>query len=127
MTVLWGPVIVYAAAIFAASSVSHPPMPAAVSDHTLHGWAYAGLSALILRALAGGRRRGVTARRALLAAFMAAVYGLSDELHQMFVPGRLFDLHDVAADAIGAAAAAVTGYVVGRARWRARGAQEVRS
>jgi VanZ family protein len=123
---LWAPVIAYAAAIFAASSISDPSMPGGLSDTTLHGWVYAGLSALILRALARGRRRGVTARRAFLAAVLAAAYGLSDEIHQVFVPGRVFDTRDLMANAVGAAAAAVVGYVVGRAGWRARGPQEAR-
>ena len=121
MTSLWGPVVVYAALIFAASSISQPPMPGTVSDHTLHAWAYAGLSSLLLRALSGGRWRGVTAWRALLAAVVAAGYGLTDELHQLFVPGRFFDLHDLLADGLGASAAAAAGYAGGQLRGALRG------
>jgi VanZ family protein len=41
--------------------------------------------------------------RAILFAFcVAVVYGYSDEFHQRFVPGRLFDLYDILADAFGA-------------------------
>jgi VanZ family protein len=105
VTWLWLPVIVYAAAIFAASSISQPPMPGGVSDSALHGWAYAGLAAVVLRALAGGHWEGVTVSRSAAAALLATAYGLSDEFHQRFVPGRFFDLRDLLADAAGAAAA----------------------
>ncbi|EFM12906.1 VanZ family protein [Paenibacillus curdlanolyticus YK9] len=35
------------------------------------------------------------------------LYGLTDEVHQLFVKGRTFDLHDLLHDAVGAAAAAL--------------------
>ena len=38
----------------------------------------------------------------LLTIVCATVYGISDEFHQWFVPGRTADVHDVMADAIGA-------------------------
>jgi VanZ family protein len=40
--------------------------------------------------------------RAPLAALVAAAYGLTDEVHQMFVPGRSPDVRDWLADALGA-------------------------
>jgi VanZ family protein len=43
-------------------------------------------------------------RHALSAAFLlSAVYGVTDELHQRFVPGRSYDPLDMVADASGAA------------------------
>lgn len=42
-------------------------------------------------------------------AFLCAVlYGLSDETHQLFVPGREFSLFDLLADAVGAAVGIIT-------------------
>jgi VanZ family protein len=64
-----------------------------------HFTVYAVLAVLWERALAWA---GV--RRAERWAFIIAViYGLSDEFHQSFVPGRSSDLFDVATDAAGAA------------------------
>jgi len=45
--------------------------------------------------------------RLLAAAAMASAYGLTDELHQLFVPGRKSDLMDWLVDTAGAIAGAV--------------------
>jgi VanZ family protein len=95
------------ALIFGASSLSDPgTLPPDVSDKTVHVIAYGVLGALLVRALAGGRIEGVTWPRALVAVVLATLYGVSDEVHQRFVPGRSPDTMDVLADAAGAAAAA---------------------
>jgi VanZ family protein len=91
--------------IFSVSSMAHPPSPRQVSDKTQHALAYAGLATLALRATAGGRLRGITAPAMLTAWIVASVYGLSDELHQHYVPGRSAEVGDAAADALGAAIA----------------------
>lgn len=106
--VLWAPPVLYAAAIFLFSAMPRPPrVPGGLSDKWSHGLAYAGLTVLLIRALAGGAWRGVTARVCVAAAVIAALYGVTDELHQLFVPGRQADVLDVAADSIGATIAAV--------------------
>ena len=94
------------AAIFTASSLSHPPVPADVPDVSLHEAAYFGLTLLLIRAFAGGRWQGVTTG-VLIAAWMAAVaYGVTDEWHQSYVPNRHPEWRDLGSDAIGAFAAA---------------------
>jgi VanZ family protein len=103
---LWFPVVALMAAIFVTSSMSAPPAPAAVSDKLLHAAAYAALAVVTLRALAGGRWRGVNAQLAVGAWLIATAYGVSDEWHQSFVPGRHADVNDVLADALGAAVGA---------------------
>ena len=63
---LWGPVAAYLVAIFLESSVSQvPELPTGVSDKDAHGFLYAGMALLILRALAGARpsERGAAALR----------------------------------------------------------------
>lgn len=101
---LWTPVALYMGAIFALSSLSHPPSPPQVSDKVQHFAAYSGLGLVTLRAVAGGQAAGVTAGAAATAWAIATAYGVSDEVHQRFVPGRASDPADVVADALGAAA-----------------------
>ena len=66
---------------------------------------YAVLSALFLRAQGGGWSR-VTFGAALAAVAFSTAYGVTDELHQYFVPPRQMDGFDLVADTLGAALAA---------------------
>jgi VanZ family protein len=101
------------AVIFGASSLSDPgPLPGGVNDKMGHFAGYAILAVLLLRALAGGRVSGVTWRTAMLAILGSTLYGVSDELHQHFVPGRTPDIADVRADLLGASAGAALGGVL---------------
>lgn len=103
---LWGPVVLQMLVIFIASSIPNlGALPGGVSDKSGHGIGYGLLGAALLRALAGGRLRGVTWRGAALTILLATAYGVSDEFHQSFVPGRTPDVMDVLADGTGAAAA----------------------
>lgn len=103
---LWAPPVIYAIAIFALSSIPNPPAPpGALTDKHLHALVYAGLALLVLRALAWGDASRVTSVRALGAAAIASAYGVTDELHQWFVPGRVVDALDLLANAAGALAA----------------------
>ncbi len=101
---LWLPVLLYAAAIFLVSSMHNPPMPDGVSDKSGHRAAYCGLGLVVLRALAGAEWAGISAGTSLAAVGLTTAFGASDELHQVFVSGRSADVHDLVADATGAAA-----------------------
>jgi len=103
---LWGPVVLWAAAIFAASSRSDTGLAGRVPDWLTHGLAYALLSLLLGRALAGGFGAPLGSGAAVLAVALATAYGVSDELHQSFVPGRDASAADVLKDLAGAAAGA---------------------
>lgn len=99
------------ALIFAVSSVPRPPeLPGTGSDNYVHALVYAGLSALVVRARAGGWARPVTLSVAVSAVLAATAYGVTDEVHQHFVPPRQMDLLDIAADGAGAVLAAAVLY-----------------
>jgi VanZ family protein len=96
------PVIAYMAAIYFVSGLQRAPLPDDVSDKTGHFVAYGGLALLSVRAVAGGLPSQVTWRIALLALAIAGGYGVFDEVHQLFVPGRSGDIADWFADVTGA-------------------------
>ena len=102
---LWLPVIVYMAGIFYVSSLHQAPLPGNVSDKSAHGLAYVGLGLLTTRASARGLPARLSWRAALMAVAIVSAYGASDELHQLFVPGRTADIYDLFADMTGAVAA----------------------
>ena len=105
------------ALIFAASSRSDTSaVPSAIPDKVVHFAVYALLGALILRAVAGGRRSGVTWTSVLVSIVVATLYGITDEWHQSFVPNRTPDAMDVLADLVGASAGAIAGVLSGRLR-----------
>ena len=69
-----------------------------------HTGEYAVLATLMARWPLRNRPR-LDKRAALAVVALCTLYALSDEYHQMFVPGRVADWADVAADAIGATSA----------------------
>ncbi len=107
---LWGPPVLYMLLIFGASSRADLPVPAGISDKSLHFWAYLLLGILFLRAFQGRIFRTVRFRPALLAVLCTLGYGLLDEAHQYFVPGRFAEWGDVLADLLGALAAVIVAY-----------------
>jgi VanZ family protein len=110
------------AAIFTLSGIPNlKELPGGISDFTGHFVGYGLLGALMLRALAGARWAGVTAGGAARAWIISAAYGVSDELHQYFVPGRSTSAIDWVADALGAAVSIVAIVLVASLRRRVGG------
>jgi VanZ family protein len=98
----------WALVIFALSSIPGAAFPASKLlsyDKLVHAGVYAVLGALCFLALALNRGTK-TGLLVAIAGVMATLYGCTDELHQLFVPGRSSDLRDVLADAIGGFAGA---------------------
>lgn len=100
----WLPLVAYCGLIFVLSSFSRPFPPAAAlfGDKLLHVAEYFVLGFLAARALF---RLDVKYSHKFL--FMVAfgfstLYGLSDEFHQSFVPGRNAAIGDFVADTVGA-------------------------
>lgn len=103
---LWLPVALDAALIFYLSSIPQlPSPPGPFSDKHFHFASYALFATLLVRALSSARLRNINARIAIVAILLATVYGATDEIHQIFVPGRTAAFDDLAADALGAIAA----------------------
>jgi VanZ family protein len=87
-----------------------PGPPGGLTDKHGHALTFGVLTLACLFGMAGGVWQRVTGRMAVLAMLLAVVYGVSDEWHQSFVPGRMADAADVAADAAGAVVAAGLGW-----------------
>ena len=89
-----------------------------MSDKSGHSIGYALLAVVLLRAFARGRLSGVTWTAGLAAIVLATMYGVSDEFHQSFVPGRSPDRFDVVADCVGATIGVALGWLAGAVhRW----------
>ena len=70
-------------------------------DKLLHAGAYAVLGWLAAMTLRRSRRSYLPATLFIVPAVFAALYGVSDELHQMLVKDRAFQWGDLVADTVG--------------------------
>ncbi|MCA9535117.1 MAG: VanZ family protein [Myxococcales bacterium] len=86
-------------------------------DKLVHTIEFALLGGLCVHAARRTWPRHATFRTALLGVFLATAFGVTDELHQSFVPGRSAELLDIGADALGASLGALVTTVWG---WRRR-------
>ena len=103
----WLPVLSYAACIFFVSSLSSTGVNVhtffyGFGDKIVHAMEYAVLGILLFRAFRYASMEKMAIYASVLAVAVAVVYGVSDEVHQSFVPLRHPDGWDVAADAVGA-------------------------
>ncbi|RME49825.1 MAG: VanZ family protein [Deltaproteobacteria bacterium] len=112
----WIPALSWCAVIFWASGRSDPGIvpPIPFADKVLHFGAYALLGLLFAFAQAGSWPRIATPWIAIL---LTALYGVGDEFHQAFVPGRDFDPFDMLADALGGSAGAWLAFRFGLPGW----------
>ncbi len=108
----WLAVIAWMGVIFRLSALPgvKVPIPGPLGE-VGHLAGYAVLGGLTLLAL--GTERG-TRRAIALAIIISSAYGVSDEFHQSFVPGRTPDLFDWGVDTLGAAAGAIMAAVATR-------------
>lgn len=102
----WGPAAIWAAVLFLLSSISDRPGIAwlPIGDKIAHVALYGVLGAALAWSRWSGRGRP---SHALLLG-LGLLYGVSDEWHQSFVPGRTASLADLAADAVGVSLGYVT-------------------
>jgi len=100
----WFPVYFYMIFIFYLSSQSVVPIMGGdivglnLSDYVKHSFEYFILSLLVYRAVSNHK---VKINSEILTVILSGVYAISDEVHQLFIPGRQFSLLDILADLIG--------------------------
>ena len=102
----WGPPLIWAALIFLLSSSSLDQVPTLdlfLADKAAHVVFFGVLALLLFRVF---RRWSALSwgRAAMLAIVVTSLYGVLDEIHQSFVPGRSPELADWVADTTGACA-----------------------
>lgn len=100
-----GAVVIWMAGIFTMSHQERVPKAPGLSGEMTailgHLSVYLGLAILIWWAL--GLAMEPSLRRSILAWALTIAYGLTDEWHQSYVPGRTPDVLDIVTDAVGAA------------------------
>ncbi|MEW6714012.1 MAG: VanZ family protein [Nitrospirota bacterium] len=98
--ILWFITIGYMGLIFYLSSQSQllPPLIHG-TDKIIHTIVYFMLAILLYFSfLKSGLRKHIL----LISLVFAVIYGVSDEIHQYYVPGRIASIGDVVADSLGA-------------------------
>jgi VanZ family protein len=101
------PMIIVMAAIFFLSHQpgdSLPLPPFWGLDKLLHAIAYGVLAGAVILALPPPQDKHSRNRIAILAIAICLVYGISDEIHQLYIQGRSASLWDVVADMVGSSA-----------------------
>jgi VanZ family protein len=100
----WVPLIAYMSLIFILSSRTIPDIfPETRNiDKIIHIVEYSILSVLWLRAIESWWPDMDKKRLFITAVILTSLYGISDEVHQSFVPGRSSEAYDIVADIIGA-------------------------
>lgn len=96
----WLPVLVWAGMIFYLSSMPLTGGPGSIrlSDKLLHSIEFFSLSFILFRAFSNSNcKKGAY----FFAILLTILYSCSDELHQLFVPGRVCDIIDLLFDSLG--------------------------
>lgn len=105
--IYWFPVYIYVIIIFYLSSLSNvfiyapeilKPFFMDISHVVYHIIEYIILGFLLYRALINSTYKYSIS----LAVIIAILYGITDEIHQLFIPFRIFSLFDILSDSFGA-------------------------
>ena len=116
------PAIVWAFVIFLLSSIPATRLPRFAhlfNDKFVHASIFFVLGLFIYLALEPKiRPASFDWRRLIIATSAVILYGVSDEFHQGFVPGRTVDVFDAAADSLGGFLSALV--ILAREGWKKR-------
>ncbi len=122
------PALVWALLIFIASSIpgtAYPDVDIAGIDKVVHFSIYATLCLFTYNAIRRqGRFPSLSRHAMIISLLLTTLYGLSDELHQLGVPGRSCDPWDLTADALGGLACLALVWMHGRFAGKSRTAPE---
>ena len=121
------PVLIWMALIFTLSSIPGSTLKDIEFPYAhpiAHSMLYGVLYYLSFRALSHHRLGQMRTSFSLAASFLiVALYGMSDEFHQSFVPGRTEELKDFIID-LSAALVVMIGVIVSRKFWKRSRAQD---
>ena len=108
----------YCVFLYYLSSISSFPVepPFECFDKLVHFCLYSGLSGLVAIGLQQAKHKYSAKMLIMIPVAFSALYGITDEVHQLFVPPRTFAFGDMLADAFGALAAAVLMLLIYRCR-----------
>lgn len=108
------PLIIYWLILFAATTLPAQAVPkTGISDKIEHFLGYFFLTILLSNLLYFQNRKGKIKRFPITASLIiVASYGMVDELHQYFIPGRFCDINDWIADVIGAVVAGLIYFLI---------------
>ena len=98
----WVPVILYAGFIFYLSALSSPVSGVSTNLSILHVPLFFVLCYLLTRAIIASSGNIGLGRAMIVAVAITTAYGVLDEFHQLFVPGRTFSYSDMELDFLGA-------------------------
>jgi VanZ family protein len=118
------PALLIVAVIWVLSSKSILPVPKGILgfDKFQHLLAYLALAFSIALWFSPKQRRSRRLRSFLLIVLIASLYGMIDEVHQFFVPGRDCNVWDWIADTLGAILGAAAALLADHLLLEARGA-----
>lgn len=112
----WAVAAGYAVLITIVSSIPSDKIPVPMPfnlDKAAHAVEYGILAFLVCRAV-----RRPTSRALIIITLCCAAYGVLDEVHQSFVPGRFPSVWDAAADSVGSALSVIFWHV--RCKWKTK-------
>lgn len=100
----WLPVYLYAIIIFIFSSISQPPVIFTFrhSDKFFHFIEYFIFGFLLIRAFKNSSFKLTALETRFLVVLIGFIYGITDEIHQYFVEGKVVATSDMIFDGIGA-------------------------
>jgi len=121
----WSPVAFQAGVIFYLSSIPQDDLPHIeffMLDKIVHFFLYLALGLFIVRLLVNFTQWRHRRRIVWIAIAIASFYGIADEFHQIFTPGRGVEFGDFLADCIGATVGAhlIDVYLKLRKKWTTR-------